>query len=67
MLQVVRPPVRFPMKSLDAFNLPNLSSRTKALELAQPLTEICDLNLPGRKARPGRKPKNLSAICDPTV
>jgi hypothetical protein len=67
MLQVVRPPVRFPMKSLDSFNLSNPSSRTMALEFTQPLTEMGKVNLPGSRARPGRKQKNLSVICEPIV
>jgi hypothetical protein len=37
MLQAGRSRVRFPMRSLDFFNLPNPSSRTMALGSTQPL------------------------------
>jgi hypothetical protein len=47
MLQAGRSRVRFPMRSLDFFNWPNPSSRTMALGLTQPLTEMSTRNLPG--------------------
>jgi hypothetical protein len=44
--------IKFPMRSLDFFfNLPNPSSRTMALGLTQPLTEMSTRNLPeGQRA-----------------
>jgi hypothetical protein len=42
--------VRIPMRSLDLFILPNPSSRTMALGLTQPLTEMSARNLPGDKS-----------------
>jgi hypothetical protein len=51
------------MSSLDFFfNLPNPFSRTVALGLTQPLTEVSTRNLPGGKGRPARKADNLAAI-----
>jgi hypothetical protein len=50
MLQARRLWVRVPMRSLDFFfffNLPNPSSRTMALGLTQPLTEMSTRNIPG--------------------
>jgi hypothetical protein len=41
-----------PGRSLDFFNWPNPSSRTMALELTQPLTEMSTRNLPGGKGQP---------------
>jgi hypothetical protein len=56
---------------VDFFNLPNPSSRTMALGLTQPLTEMSTRNLPwgggGGKGRPARKADNLTAICEPIV
>jgi hypothetical protein len=40
---------------------------TIALGSAQPQTEMIIRNLPGGKARPGRKPDNFTAICEPSV
>jgi hypothetical protein len=48
-LQAGRSRVRFTMRSLDFFNLPNPSSRTMALESTQPRTEMSTRNLPGVK------------------
>jgi hypothetical protein len=39
--------VRFPIKSLDFFNFPDLSSRIMVLGSTQPLTEMSIRNLPG--------------------
>jgi hypothetical protein len=70
MLQAGMSRVRFNLRSLDFFNLPNLSSRTMALGSVQPLTEM---RIPGiffgggGKGRPGRKADNLTPICEPTV
>jgi hypothetical protein len=47
MLHAERSRVRFPMRSLDFFNLPNSSSRTMALGSTQPLTEMSTRNLSG--------------------
>jgi hypothetical protein len=49
------------------FNLCNPSSRTLALGLIQPLTEMSTRNLSGSKGRPTRKTDNLTAICEPIV
>jgi hypothetical protein len=49
------------------FNWPNPSSRTVALGLTQPLTEMSTRNLPGGKGRPVRKADNLTVICEPIV
>jgi hypothetical protein len=46
MLQAGRSPVRVP-DEVDFFYLPNPSSRTMALGLTQPLTEMSTRNLPG--------------------
>jgi hypothetical protein len=53
--------------SLDFFSFPFFSfpkpfSRTMALGLTQPLTEMSTSILSGGKARPGRKADNLTAI-----
>jgi hypothetical protein len=48
-------------------NLPNPSSRTMALGLTQPLTEMCTRNIPGGKKRPTRRADNFAAICEPIV
>jgi hypothetical protein len=66
-LQARRSWVRFPMRSLDFLNSPNLSSRTMALGSTQPLTEMSTRNVGGSKGRQGRKADNLTAICKPTV
>jgi hypothetical protein len=55
------------MWSLDIFNLPNPSSRTIALGLTKPLTEINTMNLLESKVRSARKADNLTAIYEPTV
>jgi hypothetical protein len=71
MLQVGRSRVRFPMRSLDIFSLPNPPSRSMDLESTQPLTEMSTRNLPregeGGKGRPACKADNLAAICEPIV
>jgi hypothetical protein len=59
--------VRYPVRSLDFFSLPNPSSHTMALGSTQPLTEMSTRNLPGGKGRSARKADNLSAICEPSV
>jgi hypothetical protein len=46
------------------FKLPNASSRTMALGLTQPLSEMSTRNSPEGKAR---KADNLTAICEPIV
>jgi hypothetical protein len=70
-LQAERSRVISPMRSLDIFNLPNPSSRTMALGLTQPLTEISTWNVPGGggggKSRPTRKADNHTAFCEPIV
>jgi hypothetical protein len=52
---------------VDFFNLPNPSSRTMALGLTQPLTEMSTRNILGVKGRPERKADNLTAIYEPIV
>jgi hypothetical protein len=50
MLQAVRSPVQFLMRSLGFFvNLPDPSSCTTVLGSTQPLTEMCARNHPGVK------------------
>jgi hypothetical protein len=49
------------------FNWSNPSSRTTALGLTQPLTEMNIRNRPEGKGRPAHKANNLTAICEPTV
>jgi hypothetical protein len=66
MLQDGRSPVRVP-DEVNFFNLPNPSSRTMALGLTQPLTEMSTRNLPGGKKRPARRADNLTVICEPNV
>jgi hypothetical protein len=70
MLQTGISRVRFPIRSLNFFMLPNLSSRTITLEFTQPLTEISTRKFPGEgvgKVRPSRKADNLTAISQPIV
>jgi hypothetical protein len=59
--------IRFPMRSLDFFNLPNPSSRTMALGSTQPLTEMSTRNFPAGNGWPAPKADNLTAICEPIV
>jgi hypothetical protein len=49
------------------FNTHNPSSRTMALGLTQPLTEMSTKNHPGNKGIQARKAENLTAICGPIV
>jgi hypothetical protein len=49
MIQVARTRVRFPMRSLHFFNLPNPFSRNMTLRSTKPLTEMSTRNLPGVK------------------
>jgi hypothetical protein len=63
MLQAGRSLVRDP-DEVEFFNWANSSSRTMALELTQPLTEMSTRNLPGGKKRPARRADNLVAICE---
>jgi hypothetical protein len=48
-------------------NWPNTSSRTMALKLNQPLTEMTTRNLVWGKRWPAREADNLTAICEPIV
>jgi hypothetical protein len=56
-----------PEEVIGFFNLPNPSSRTIALGLTQPLTEMSTRNLPGRRGLPTHKADNLTAIFEPVV
>jgi hypothetical protein len=58
--------VRFLMRSLDSL-IDSFSSRTMALGLTQPLTEMSTRNLPGGKGRLAREADNLTTICEQTV
>jgi hypothetical protein len=60
MLQAGRSPVGV-QDEVDYFNLPNPSSRTMALWLAQRLTEMSTRNHSGGKKRPARRADNLAA------
>jgi hypothetical protein len=51
-----------PGEVIGFFNWPNHSSRTVALELTQPLTEMSTRNLSGGKGRPAHNIDNLAAI-----
>jgi hypothetical protein len=44
--------------------LSNPSSRSMALGLTEPLTEMSTRNLPGAKGRPALRADNLTAICE---
>jgi hypothetical protein len=55
------------MRSLDIFNLPNLSSRTIALGFTQPLTETSTRNLSAGKALPALEVDNFTATSEPIV
>jgi hypothetical protein len=67
MLQAARSRVRLPMRSLNFLNLPNPSSRTMALELTQPLTEMSTGNFlgvkGGRRVRLTTSLPSLSQLC----
>jgi hypothetical protein len=49
------------------FSFFNPSSRTMALGLTQPLTEMSTRNIPAGKQRPAHKADNLTAICEQIV
>jgi hypothetical protein len=53
--QARRSRVRFPMRLLDFFNLPDPSSLTMVLGSTQPLIEMSTRDFPGGKGRPARK------------
>jgi hypothetical protein len=65
-LQARRSPV-WVTDDVDFFNLPNPSSRTMALGLTQPLTEMSTRNLPGSKEQLVHRADNLATICEPNV
>jgi hypothetical protein len=68
MLQTGRLPVlESRSKWIFFINLPNPSSRTMALWLNQPLTEMSTRYLPGGKKRPACRADKLAAICEPNV
>jgi hypothetical protein len=56
-----------PDEIIEVFNIPNPSSRTMALALTQPLTEMSTRNLPGGKEPQAHKTDNLTAICESIV
>jgi hypothetical protein len=58
---------RIPMRLLDIFNWPNISSRIMDLGSTQPLTEMSTGNILGYKGRPARRADNLTAIYEPIV
>jgi hypothetical protein len=53
-----------PNNVIGFFNLPNPSSRTVALGLTQPLTEMSTKNLPGGEGQLVREADNLTTICE---
>jgi hypothetical protein len=67
MLQAGRALVRYEMRSLNVFNLPNPTIRIMSLGSTQPLTEMSTRYIPGGKGRSARKAENLTAICEPIV
>jgi hypothetical protein len=67
MLQAERISGSIPDGFIGFLSWPNPSSRTVALWLTQPLTEMSTRNLPGGKGRPLLKSDNLTAICEPIV
>jgi hypothetical protein len=70
MLQADRSRARFPIRSLDFFNLSNPSSCTMTLWSTQPLTETSTRNFPrGGGVKGGRRLAldNLTANCVPIV
>jgi hypothetical protein len=74
MLQAGRSRIRVPMKSFNFFNLPNSSSRTMALWLTQPITEISTRNIPGGggikgggRVRLTNVPPSVSRLCRENV
>jgi hypothetical protein len=66
MLQTGRSLVRI-LDEVDFLNLPNPSSRTMALGLNQPLTEMGTRKLPGGKKRAARSAEKLDYIYEPNV
>jgi hypothetical protein len=56
--------IRFPMMSLNFFNLPSPSSRTMTLGSTQPVTEMSTRNLPWGNVR-ARKADILTASGEP--
>jgi hypothetical protein len=65
MLQAGMSIARFPMRSLDIFNLPDRSSRELSLELTQSLTEMNAMYLPGVTEWPACKAGNFTSIREP--
>jgi hypothetical protein len=63
MLQGGRSRVQFLMRSLD-FSIDLILSRTMALGLTQPLTEMSTRSLPGSKGQATHEADNLTAICE---
>jgi hypothetical protein len=56
-----------PDEVIGFFNLPNPSSRTMALGLTQPLTEVSTRNLPGGKEQLAHKADSLTTVYELTV
>jgi hypothetical protein len=56
--------VRFLMRSLECFNLPNPFSPAMALQLTHPLTERNTRNFPKDKGQPMPE-ADLTPICEP--
>jgi hypothetical protein len=52
---------------VDFFGLPNPSSRSMALGLTQPLTEMNTRNILGVKGQPACKADNLTTIYEPII
>jgi hypothetical protein len=51
---------------IECCSLPNPSSRTMAVGLTQPLTEVPE-DLSGGKTQPARKADNVTAVCEQIV
>jgi hypothetical protein len=67
MLQAGRSRVRVPMRSLNSYNLPYLSTHTMSLGLTQPLIEMSTRKVFLRRRAWPERAADLTAIPEPTV
>jgi hypothetical protein len=59
--------LEFTHTSKYAFRLGNPSSRTMALGLTKPLTDVGTRNIPDAKGRSAHKTDKISTFCEPIV